>query len=394
MERKRSVRRHRRGERSFAKRCKDYIRHFVAFLFSNLGIIGLVIGYTMGGALIFRSIEKDYHLQVKTDVVNAKMKTISEIWNFTIFMNPFLEEEYKDMLEDQLMNFQTSIVRSVRKGYDGSRLSYSEQWSIAGAFLYSLTLITTIGYGNITTHTMAGQIMTIFYAIIGMPLFLLYLSNIGDLLAKSFKWIYANICLCRWCPGVASRRAERKRRAEKIRYYSEEDPYFNERLRSEENEDQKNECSSNSTEESVEDSEESYDVESVTVPITVCLMIMVGYICFGGFLFCKWEDWRFLEAAYFCFISLSTIGFGDFVPGDKIIGHSDVDEVLVDEVFELRFVFCAVYLMLGMALIAMCFNLMQVSETLYTYFLCLSCNEARIYRLFFTTINILKIFQQ
>lgn len=52
------------------------------------------------------------------------------------------------------------------------------------------------------------------------------------------------------------------------------------------------------------------------------------------------------------------------MPGDKIIGHSDVDEVLVDEVFELRFVFCAAYLMLGMALIAMCFNLMQVMNML------------------------------
>lgn len=54
--------------------------------------------------------------------------------------------------------------------------------------------------------------MTIFYAIIGMPLFLLYLSNIGDILAKSFKWIYAKVCLCRICPGVAKRREVRNRR--------------------------------------------------------------------------------------------------------------------------------------------------------------------------------------
>lgn len=45
-----------------------------------------------------------------------------------------------------------------------------------------------------------------------MPLFLLYLSNIGDILAKSFKWIYAKVCLCRICPGVAKRREARNRR--------------------------------------------------------------------------------------------------------------------------------------------------------------------------------------
>lgn len=40
------------------------------------------------------------------------------------------------------------------------------------------------GYGNIAPATEEGKIATIFYAIIGMPLFLLYLSNIGN---KSFE---------------------------------------------------------------------------------------------------------------------------------------------------------------------------------------------------------------
>lgn len=53
------------------------------------------------------------------------------------------------------------------------------------------------GYGNICPKTKWGKVVTIVYAIIGMPLFLLYLSNIGDILAKSFKWTYARCCLCR-----------------------------------------------------------------------------------------------------------------------------------------------------------------------------------------------------
>lgn len=69
-----------------------------------------------------------------------------------------------------------------------------------------------LGYGNITPRTALGKSITIFYAIIGMPLFLLYLSNIGDIMAKSFKWIYAKVCLCRICPGVAKRRESRNRR--------------------------------------------------------------------------------------------------------------------------------------------------------------------------------------
>ena len=38
---------------------------------------------------------------------------------------------------------------------------------------------------------------------------------IGDILAKSFKWIYAKVCLCRICPGVAKRRAMRERRKQR-----------------------------------------------------------------------------------------------------------------------------------------------------------------------------------
>lgn len=74
------------------------------------------------------------------------------------------------------------------------------------------------GYGNISPRSDWGKLVTIIYAIIGMPLFLLYLSNIGDVLAKSFKWIYSKLCLCRICPGLARRRILREQ--QKLRQLS------------------------------------------------------------------------------------------------------------------------------------------------------------------------------
>jgi len=38
-----------------------------------------------------------------------------------------------------------------------------------------------LGYGHIVPLTPVGKIVTIFYAVLGVPLFLLYLSNIGKL---------------------------------------------------------------------------------------------------------------------------------------------------------------------------------------------------------------------
>lgn len=44
------------------------------------------------------------------------------------------------------------------------------------------------------------------------------------------------------------------------------------------------------------------------VPIWLCVFLVVGYIIGGAFLFRTWENWEFLDAAYFCFITLTTIG--------------------------------------------------------------------------------------
>ncbi|GFX52438.1 uncharacterized protein TNCV_4324551 [Trichonephila clavipes] len=50
------------------------------------------------------------------------------------------------------------------------------------------------GYGNIAPKTDIGKVVTIFYALLGIPLMLLCLTNIGDLLARSFKFTYSHLC--------------------------------------------------------------------------------------------------------------------------------------------------------------------------------------------------------
>jgi len=58
---------------------------------------------------------------------------------------------------------------------------------------------------------------------------------------------------------------------------------------------------------------------------------------------------------YFCFITLSTIGFGDYVPGTSL------DTWAAQE----KLIFCALYLLIGLALLAMCFELIQNEVRLY-----------------------------
>lgn len=44
------------------------------------------------------------------------------------------------------------------------------------------------------------------------------------------------------------------------------------------------------------------------VPIWLCVFLVIGYIIAGAFYFTRTENWSFLDSAYFCFITLTTIG--------------------------------------------------------------------------------------
>jgi hypothetical protein len=44
------------------------------------------------------------------------------------------------------------------------------------------------------------------------------------------------------------------------------------------------------------------------VPIWLCVFLVISYIILGTWLFHEWESWNILDSAYFCFITLTTIG--------------------------------------------------------------------------------------
>lgn len=92
------------------------------------------------------------------------------------------------------------------------------------------------------------------------------------------------------------------------------------------------------------------DTSDVHVPLNVSLLLLAGYVLLGALLFGLWEpDWGVLVGSYFCFVTLSTIGFGDVVPGTSLDAWSSTSKLVL----------CSLYVVCGLALLAMCFDLMQ-----------------------------------
>lgn len=355
-------------------KCRYYGRIFITHLFSHVGLCGLVVGYAIVGAFTFESLEAPNELNQRSTIQTHRKECLMDLWNITLNLNVLYEDNWTTLIGARLKLFEQEVVNAVKnEGYDGKEASDSElQWSFSGALLYCITVITTIGYGNIAPKTDVGKVVTIFYALLGIPLMLLCLTNIGDLLARSFKFTYSHVCFLfrnprrtHAAPSPKSQLGDpNKSLISKIAEVATLEMC---------NGDEKNPTGASSLPSSplgkppqlannlmmVPEAtpvviervyRDSIGSENQRVPMYMVLLLVTGYICGGAVLFSLWENWTFLNGAYFCFITLSTIGFGDLVPGSDIFDAQSGQAKLI---------ICCIYLITGLAIIAMSFNLVQ-----------------------------------
>ncbi|KAJ8334226.1 hypothetical protein SKAU_G00398650 [Synaphobranchus kaupii] len=134
------------------------------------------------------------------------------------------------------------------------------QWKFAGSFYFAITVITTIGYGHAAPGTDAGKAFCMFYAVLGIPLTLVMFQSLGERMNTFVKYLLKRIKKC-----------------------------FGMRI----------------TDVSMEN--------MVTVGFFSC----IGTLCIGAAAFSHYEEWSFFQSYYYCFITLTTIGFGDFVALQK-----------------------------------------------------------------------------
>jgi potassium channel subfamily K, invertebrate len=286
------------SENKGKEKVKDCCRKLVQFMCTQVGVGGLIVCYAIVGAASFSHIESHNVTYIETiHADNLRMNLTDQLWEVTEKYNSLNEGSWKEETNLILRNYQTNFSLLVKKGYD--RRKPKEIWSFEAALMFALSIFSMIGYGNMRPRTDLGKISTVVYATFGIPLYILYFLNMGKILAQTFKWVY------RW-------------------FYQ---------------------C----TKERDADDAEGGSVanrKKVIVPSTACLWVISSYIGIGTTMFSIWEQWEPMDAAYFCVTSLCKIGIGDFVPGAV-----DGDRT--------KLVINFVYMLFGMGLVAMCYNLMR-----------------------------------
>lgn len=95
---------------------------------------------------------------------------------------------------------------------------------------------------------------------------------------------------------------------------------------------------------------EEPEEEVINVPISLTLVVIATYIFIGAVIFAAWNGWTWITGAYFSFVTLSTIGFGDLVPGWTKVGTTEGNLQMFASCF---------YIILGLAVLSMSFNLMM-----------------------------------
>ncbi|XP_032666932.1 uncharacterized protein LOC116842199 isoform X4 [Odontomachus brunneus] len=405
-------------------------------LLASLGVCVLVLGYTLLGAFAFMALEGGLKSDSSTEVASSgnskpdggsyvlpnfeddsaamelRARTVERLWSITEDLNVLYKENWTRLAAREVLEFQENLARGLRRSsspyepvpplpprsreHHADRRLHSRRWTFSGSLLYSLTLITTIGYGNVAPRTVWGRLITIVYALAGIPLMLVYLSTVGDVLARSFRRLYGRICRPRNCtrkqqpppppPPVGGIMGKAYRYDNHVEtkagnYYSASRESSCDDLGTRGTSSAiLLDCGSEgllhattSSTAALQDvttgngkrhfhpcslslsstSSPAYMLETnpVRIPISLCLVIMLVYICGGAVMFNRLEGWSLLEGGYFCFTSLGTIGFGDLMPMGRNAPSATLEE--------LSLCACSLYILAGMGLIAMCFNLVQ-----------------------------------
>ncbi|KAL6447627.1 hypothetical protein ACFW04_000069 [Cataglyphis niger] len=214
-----------------------------------------------------------------------------------------LESETEKSRKEALDDLEKMVIRKYNISADDFKIMETvvlktephkagQQWKFAGAFYYATTVLTTIGYGHSTPNTIYGKLFTMCYAIIGIPLGLVMFQSIGERLNKFSSVVIRSVKQLLNCKDV-----------------------------------------------------QASEINLICVVTTLSCLTIAG----GAAAFSRYEGWSYFDSIYYCFITLTTIGFGDMVALQKDNALNNKPEYVM---------FALIFILFGLAIVAASLNLL------------------------------------
>ncbi|KAH8271521.1 hypothetical protein KR018_002614 [Drosophila ironensis] len=311
--------------------------------------LAMLLGF---GGLIFRYTEGASENIYKCEVRKVKRDFIDNLWDVSHNMR---EDDWKSLARQKLRKFEDELNTLAELGL--RRFPGQKSWNFVNCFIFCWTVITTIGYGHITPKTKLGRSLTIIYAIIGIPMFLIVLADLGKLFTRSVKFLWAYVRRVYYTRSCRRIRKQQQIRDAMTGFNTVYDMairrpsmFFG---KSGEDNDEESQADAEAgrsmgtshPETPTSPYPETFEVDDeFNLPVSVASLLLISYILLGtaGYVMVE-SEWTTLDAFYYVFISMSTIGFGDLVPSNPFY-------VMVS----------MIYLIFGLALTSMFINVVQI----------------------------------
>ncbi|TGZ54335.1 uncharacterized protein Ork1 [Temnothorax longispinosus] len=230
-----------------------------------LALLLLFVAYLVLGATIFYFIES-HNEKMKIDEEKAERTTINKLLHKHYV--PSANHSEKEILQ----KITDYCGKSVHEPTEDEVVHL--RWDYYNSFYFAYTVVSTIGYGNLAPTNTLSRILMIFYGLIGIPMNGILLTQLGEFFSQVFIKAY-----------------------QKYKSYKQRQSF---------------------TDYSSNKSIPPKTRKTMRLAAQIFLYLTPGFIVFIFFpaiLFSYFEKWSYDESVYYAFVTLTTIGFGDFVAG-------------------------------------------------------------------------------
>nr|XP_020475722.1 potassium channel subfamily K member 5-like isoform X1 [Monopterus albus] len=201
-----------------------------------------VIFYLSIGAAIFQILEEPNWISARDKYIQQKENIL---------------KKYACLEKEDLDEILEIVSEAAGQGVTITGDKYRNTWDWPNAVIFAATIVTTIGYGNVAPKTQGGRVFCILYGLCGIPLCLVWISELGSFFGDRAKRL-SQVMIRK---GV------------------------------------------------------SVKMVQFTCSALFLLWGLVLHLVIPPIILMYMEGWTYLEGLYFSFITLTTVGFGDYVAG-------------------------------------------------------------------------------